>query len=220
MVRGLILDFDGLIADSESIWHRVLSSMYALHGAVLTEESWLRGVGASLAEFDPFEELASLTGAPARRASFEAEGESMFRELMERSVPLPGVTDLLGQAAALGLRCAVASSSRRESVVPYLRQYGLLGGFDHVITRESAPRAKPAPDLYLEALSRLGLSPHEAVAFEDSPPGLQAARAAGIRCVVVPGAVTRSLDFEGYHLRLATLLGFELNGAAFLRRHA
>ncbi|MER5894486.1 HAD-IA family hydrolase [Streptomyces sp. NPDC001876] len=72
------------------------------------------------------------------------------------------------------------------------RRYGLLGAFDHVITRESAPRAKPAPDLCREALPRLGLSPHEEVSFEDSPPGLQAARAADIRCVAVAGAATHS----------------------------
>lgn len=211
MVRGLILDFDGLIADSESIWHRVLSSMYAMRGAVLSQESWLRGVGATLAEFDPFAELAVLTGEPGQRDSLEAEGESMFRELMEQSVPLPGVTDLLDQAAACGLRCAVASSSRQESVVPYLRQFGLLDHFAHVITREAVRNAKPAPDLYLEALSRLELSPHETLAFEDSAPGLKAARAAGLRCIVVPGPAAGNVDLSGCHLRLITLQGFVLS---------
>ena len=211
MVRGLILDFDGLIADSESIWHHVLSGMYSAHGAVLSQEDWLRGVGSTLAEFDPFEELAVLLGAPALRDSFETAGESAFRELMERSVPLPGVIELLDQAAAHGLRCAVASSSARESVLPYLRQYGILDRFAHVVTRDAVAHAKPAPDLYLEALSRLRLSPHEALAFEDSLPGLKAARAAGLRCVVV-GPDTGTVDFSGCHLRLPTLQGFELSG--------
>ncbi|AVV44138.1 HAD-IA family hydrolase [Streptomyces sp. ID05-04B] len=211
MVRGLILDFDGLIADSESIWHHVLSSMYSGHGAVLSQDDWLRGVGATLAEFDPFEELAALVGDPALRDSFEADGESMFRELMEESVPLPGVIELLDQAAAHGLRCAVASSSGRESVVPYLRQFGILDRFAHVVTRDAVPNAKPAPDLFLEALSRLRLSPHEALAFEDSLPGLKAARAAGLRCIVVAGPNAGDVDFSGSHLRITTLQGFELS---------
>ena len=137
----------------------------------------------------------------------------MFRALMEQSVPLPGVIDLLDQAAAHGLRCAVASSSRRGSVLPYLRQFGILERFAHVVTREAVSNAKPAPDLYLEALSRLRLSPREALAFEDSAPGLRAARAAGLRCIVVPGPAADNVDFSGCHLRLTTLRGFELSRA-------
>jgi hypothetical protein len=80
---------------------------------------------------------------------------------------------LLG-APVPGTPMPFASTSRRESVLPYLRQFGILDRFAHVVTRDAVPNAKPAPELYLEALSRLQLSPHEALAFEDSLPGLKA----------------------------------------------
>lgn len=211
MIRSVILDFDGVIADSEVIWHSVLSDLYALRDAVLSEELWRRSVGATLEHFDPFAELARLTGRPQDRDAIEAEGESRFRGLMQRTKPLPGVVNFIRQASVRGIHCAVASSSRRDSVVPYLQQYGLLNQFHHVVTREAVARAKPAPDLYVEALARLGHHPEEAIAIEDSLPGLTAATAAGLRCVIVPSPATQGQDFLGAECVVPTLRGISLD---------
>ncbi|WP_328876696.1 HAD-IA family hydrolase [Streptomyces sp. NBC_00287] len=113
------------------------------------------------------------------------------------TVPLPGVTDLLRRAEESGLSCAVASSSRRESVEPYLHQYGIHEKFRAIVTREDAEHPKPAPDLYRNALRILAVRPDEAVALEDSLPGAKAALAAGMRCIGVPSLLTRHLEFPG-----------------------
>jgi beta-phosphoglucomutase-like phosphatase (HAD superfamily) len=87
------------------------------------------------------------------------------------------------------------SSSSRPWVDRHLARLERIGDFDEIVTADGdASRAKPAPTLYLEALSRLGLQAHEAIALEDSPNGVRAAKAAGLYAVAVPNAVTGALD--------------------------
>lgn len=209
MVRGLILDFDGLIVDSESVWLHVLRRLYATYGATLSDQRWLLGVGRGLDAFDPFQELADLVRGD--RLALEAEGEALFRARMRRCRPLPGVVRLVRRAATRGLVLAVASSSRRASVVPYLVGFGIDTYLAGVFTAEDVERVKPAPDLYLRALASLDLHADEAIAFEDSVNGLRAARAARVRCVVVPNPVTRHDDFTGSHLTVRSMRDVDLD---------
>ncbi len=82
---------------------------------------------------------------------------------------------------------------------------GLAGRFDFVGCRDDAPRPKPDPDLYILALARLGVTPPEAVAFEDSHSGSLAAKRAGLRVVAVPNAVTERHDFGHADWRVGSL---------------
>lgn len=209
-VRGLVLDFDGLIMDSELVWKSVLEELYARHDVSFCESAWRSGVGASLAEYDPFGEIAAAAGDPGKRAAVEAEGERMFRAAMADAVLLPGVARLLTDAIRRGMRIAIASSSRRESVEPYLQRLGVLSSFDHVVTADDVRDVKPAPELYHTALVRLRLDAPEVVAFEDSPAGLESSRRAGIRCIVVPSEATRGLSFDGCLMELPSLTQFSL----------
>ncbi len=119
-----------------------------------------------------------------------------------------GVAELFAEAARSGCRLAVVSSSPRAWVAGHLDRLGLLGQLETVVTREDAVRAKPAPDLYLEALRRLG--DPVAVAVEDSANGAAAARAAGLPVLAVPGPVTAAQDLAHADLRVASLLEVDL----------
>ncbi|MDQ2745364.1 MAG: HAD-IA family hydrolase, partial [Chloroflexota bacterium] len=123
---------------------------------------------------------------------------------------LPGVLDYIRDAKKLHLKLAVASSSRREWVTEQLSCLEIFEQFDAVICAEDVRRVKPHPDLYRHALSLLGLEPHEAIVFEDSPNGITAARAAGIFCVVVPNPLTRQLPIDHADLRLTSLADMPL----------
>ncbi len=112
-----------------------------------------------------------------------------------------------------GLRLALATSSDRDWVTRWLRQHDLLDIFEVMATRYDVARVKPDPELYLLAAHRLGVSPHECLAVEDSLNGATAAVAAGMRVVVAPNEVTASQPFppewprlEGYAGGLAGLL--------------
>jgi putative hydrolase of the HAD superfamily len=119
--------------------------------------------------------------------------------------PLPGVVERLQEAASRGLPLAVASSSGRDWVEGHLGRLGLRDHFAQLRCKEDVPRVKPDPALYRAAAAALGVAPGEALAFEDSPNGTAAARAAGMACVAVPGPMTAGLDFAGAALRMASL---------------
>ena len=122
-----------------------------------------------------------------------------------------GLRDLLVDARARGLRLGVCSSSTPKWVVGHLDRLGLTALFDGIQCRDRPDlRAKPAPDLYLAACAGLGVRPDEAIAFEDSRNGMLAAQAAGMRCVVVPNALTCAMDLDGADHRFASLADVSL----------
>jgi HAD superfamily hydrolase (TIGR01509 family) len=202
-LRALILDFDGLILDTESPIFEAWSEEYRRHGHELEVERWQHALGTH-GGFDPCERLLSLVGP---RFDPEALREQIRqRNLLrcEQQPLLPGIEDLLGQARALGLGTAVASSSSRGWVLGWLERHRVLHLFDAVCARDDVARVKPAPDLFLLAAERLGATPASCLVFEDSPNGIRAARAAGMRCVAVPNAVTRLLPLPDPDLVLGS----------------
>ena len=110
----------------------------------------------------------------------------------------PGVARLLAEARAAGLRLAIATTTTAENVTALLR-HGLAedapGWFDVIAAGDVVPRKKPAPDVYLHALDRLGLAASECLAFEDSENGIRASLGAGIATIVTLNDYTRGQDF-------------------------
>lgn len=129
---------------------------------------------------------------------------------------MPGVVSLLDEALATGVALGVASSSDSKWVIPYLEKFELIEKFQTVWTCDQVPEAKPAPYLYLEACKSLGVNPANAVALEDSSHGVTAAKSAGMSCVAVPNAVTKSFDFGHADRVLNSLEETNLRGLAEL----
>jgi len=90
-------------------------------------------------------------------------------------------------------------------VLGWLQHHGIEAGFNCIRTSDDVRRTKPAPDLFLSAAVCLGVPPDRCLVFEDSPNGILAARAAGMHCVVVPGAITRRLTLPPADLLIASL---------------
>jgi HAD superfamily hydrolase (TIGR01509 family) len=118
---------------------------------------------------------------------------------------LPGAEALLRDARDLGLARAVASSSSCGWVEGWLVRHGIRELLDVVVARDDVTNVKPDPELFLLAARRLDVAPAGCVVFEDSPNGMRAALAAGMRCVAVPNALTRSLRRPGVDLVLESL---------------
>ena len=208
-IRALVFDFDGLILETEGPDLLAWQELFAEHGAALSLESWCRSIGTSLT-FDACAHLEELLGRPVERELVRSRHRARFLELLGRERPRDGVTRWLDDAVALGLGLAVASSSSRAWVEGHLASHGLLDRFGCLRCRDDVARAKPAPDLYLAAVEALGVAPREAVAVEDSPNGVAAAKAAGLACIAVPNGVTRPLSFEKADLVLDSLAGHAL----------
>lgn len=192
-IRALIFDFDGLLVDTESAvllgWQEIFREL----GAELPLETWHSVIGTQHTSTTMLALLAELS--PLEPEALRQKFRARVLELIALEGPRDGVSDYLGAAADDGLKLAVASSSGAEWVTAQLARAGLAGHFDAVLTGDlHAP--KPRPDLYLAALAALRVEPGDTVAFEDSPHGVTAAKAAGIRCVAVPGPVTAGLSFD------------------------
>jgi len=204
-MKGIIFDFDGLIVDTEMPGYLAWAECYAAHGHELLLADYTRCVGSDWAHYNPGMELERLLGRRLDWTELDRERSRRVYELLEEVEPLPGVRDLLAEARREGVICAVASSSPRHWVEPWLERLELRGEFLHVVTLDDVTRPKPSPELFELALRRLEIGAGETVVLEDSLNGLRAALAAGIPCVVVPNEVTGALEFEGASHRAESL---------------
>ena len=211
-VRALLFDFDGLIVDTESPSFAAWRWIYEEHGQELNLESWSPAIG-TVGGFDALGRLEELVGRPLERDVVRARKLERELTLVEAEGLRPGVAEYLADAERLGLRTAIVSSSSREWIDRHLRRLERVYGWDAIVTADGdRARAKPSPVLYLEALARVGVGAAQAIAFEDSPNGVRAARAAGIYTVAVPNAVTAALGLDEADLVLESLAALPLPG--------
>lgn len=216
-IRALIFDFDGLILDTESPEYVTWCEIYEEHGCVLPVEEWAKLVGGGANEhFDPFAYLEQLYGKSVDRAAIAAQRLRRDEQRIASQPVLPGVEDCLNQAKRLRLKLAVASSSPLAWVEGHLTRLGLLHYFDAIRTRDDVANIKPDPELFIAACEALGVEPHEAMVFEDSPNGVLAARRAGIFVVAVPNPLTARMVIDRPDVLLTSLADVPLE--ALIRR--
>ncbi len=160
--------------------------------------------------------MSELLGRPVDREATRVRFRERHAELSGDLAPLPGVDRVVREAKRAGLGLAVASSSTHRWVDAHLARVGLLPLFDAIVCAEDTERHKPDPEPYLRACERIGALPPDIIAFEDSPNGIAAAKAAGLTCVAIPNAITRNLPVDAADLRFESMV--ELNLAELLAR--
>ncbi|MDX2065941.1 MAG: HAD-IA family hydrolase [Fimbriimonadaceae bacterium] len=201
-LRAVIFDFDGLILDTETTEIEAWRPEYDRFGwpFPLDYFQWAVGRGAEQIVETPFERYVSVARTSGSTATLDYEEvTNRVRDRRARALrelePRPGIRELIDQAGIFGT-VAIASSSDGGWVTGHLDRVGLRAAFEVVVTRERVERTKPAPDLYLSALSDLDVEPDEAIVLEDSRNGVLAAQAAGIAVVAFPNPLTAGLDFS------------------------
>jgi HAD superfamily hydrolase (TIGR01509 family) len=204
LIRALIFDFDGLILETEEPIYRSWMEVYEAHGVALPFELWVKTVGSSNQAFHPQLYLEQRLGVALPQDVLDRRIARRV-ELVIAEPLRAGVADLAGAARASGIKVGVASSSSRDWVRGHLERLGIFDLFDCLRCRDDVEHVKPDPDLYLASLDCLGVVAAEAVAIEDSPNGITAAKNAGLRCVVVPNSITAGLDLSQADLRLSSL---------------
>ncbi len=184
-VAGVIFDVDGLMADSEP-----------LHRAAWRELGRRNGFPVLAGDDEESLGLRVLDNLKRRHAQgrFTAEPslmleryhEILIRLIRERLEPKRGLKEALDFVRGQGWRCGTASSGDRVYIDVALDVLGIRSYFQGVATGDEVVEGKPHPALYLLAAERLGVSPADCVALEDSPRGVASAQAAGMRCIAVP----------------------------------
>jgi HAD superfamily hydrolase (TIGR01509 family) len=195
-VRAFLFDFDGLILDTETASRAGWEWLYREYGQALPPEKWALMVG-TVDGWDIWGNLETLVGRPLDRTVDDERRYAHELTILEAERLRPGIAEYLDAAERLSLKRAIVSSATRRWIDIHLERLERAVGWDAIVTADlDATRAKPRPTLYLEALEELAVDAADAVAFEDSPNGAAAAKAAGVYVVGVPNAVTRDLGLE------------------------
>lgn len=180
----VIFDNDGVLVDSEPLANEVVAELLTAEGWPLTADECVeRFLGTTMARVQRLAEAhLGRPLAPGFQAAYEQRLLERFRSELR---PVPGVAAVVARVVP---RCSVASSGSRARIRRSLELTGLAGAFgDRVVSAEDVAQGKPAPDLFLLAARRAGVSPGACVVIEDSPAGVAAARAAGMACLAYAG---------------------------------
>lgn len=217
MFQAAIFDMDGLLIDSEPLWHRAEIEVFGSVGLLLTEEQCRETTGVRIDEVVRIRHRQQ----PWHNRSLEQVEREIVAEVQRLAVTVgraqPGVHEVLAGFAAAGLPMAVASASPRAMIAAVVEHLGIAPYFSALCSAADELHGKPHPAVYLNAARQLGVAPGRCVAFEDSVPGVQSAHAAGMTVVAVPDP----FHFERPELGLATrkLRSLaEFSPAAFLRQ--
>ncbi|HCV38096.1 MAG TPA: haloacid dehalogenase [Pseudomonas sp.] len=184
MLTALLFDLDGTSTDTDTLHLQAFRQLLHDHdGRELTQEQFDAQVSGR-ANGELFAELFPLAGASERKALADRK-EALFRDLSPALQPMPGLLRLMDHARACNIGMCVVTNAPRLNAEHMLKAMGLGDRFEHVLVAEELERAKPDPLPYLAGLQRLEAVAGEALAFEDSLPGVTAASGAGIFTVGV-----------------------------------
>jgi HAD superfamily hydrolase (TIGR01509 family) len=219
MIRALIFDFDGLILDTEGPVFQSWQELYQEFGCVLDLATWADYIGMSPGAIDLYFPLEACLGYPVDRLSLEPQRERRELALISGQSIRPGVLKYLTRARQIGLKIGLASSSPCTWVTGHLERLDLLQFFDVIKAADDVARTKPDPSLYQTVLHCLGIQPDQAIAIEDSPNGILAARRAGLYCLAVPNHLTRQLPLDHANLQIDSLADLPLDALLEFANH-
>ncbi len=184
-IRAVIFDMDGVLTDSEPLINAAAIEMFREQGLKVRPEDFTPFVGAGENRYiggvaEKYGFAVDITRAKKRTY------EIYLGLVPERLRAFPGARELVDRCRNAGLRIAVASSADAVKIRANLHKIGLPAeSWDAVVTGEDVTRPKPEPGIFLAAAARLGLVPRACCVVEDAINGVQAAKAAGMRCIAV-----------------------------------
>lgn len=195
MVEAILWDNDGVLVDTEGLFFQSTRETLAGAGIELSFEQFL---DLSMRQGRSAFQLAAQQGwNEEQTAVLKRERDALYSQMLRTQAKvLAGVRETLQELQGQ-MRMAVVTSSQRQHFDVMHADTHLTEFFEFVLAREDFKETKPNPEPYLLALERLDLGAERCIAIEDSERGLAAARAAGLRCLVIPNDVTRSCNFQG-----------------------
>ncbi len=188
--KAIIFDMDGVIFDSEVLHKKAWEKVFDTRSIVIDEKEFLRGIGISDKDFLMM--LASEGKIPLDIELLISEKRKILLEIAGSARVFDGMVELIKHLSKR-YKLAVASNSDREFVMKLMKKAEVKDFFDVILCFQDISKPKPDPEIYLKCAERLGFSPSECVVMEDSPAGIKAAKAAGMRCIAISGQLGKEL---------------------------
>ena len=206
-VTHLLWDNDGILVDTEQFYFQATRDVLRPMGVELTQELYVELFLRQSKGIGHFKSEAGIDEAALQKLRSERD-EIYVRYIRSEARLMPDVQECLEFLGNHFVMSVVTSTPRAHLDVLHSK-YDLGRHFERVITSEDYTLSKPHPEPYLTAMNKLGVSPDQCAAIEDSERGLQAAVAAGLRCIVVPTEITSGGDFSAAHRVLDSLSELE-----------
>lgn len=186
MIKGAVLDMDGLMIDSEKIVFENWSKMMKENGYPYSLDIYKKTLGKRKTEVEKI--YTSLYGEEFPYWDFADKSHDMYLERLKTTgVPAkPGLYELLDFLKENGVKIALATSTSRETATLNLKSIRVLDYFDELVCGNDVKNGKPHPEVFLTAAQKLGLEPSDCAAYEDSLTGVQSAHSAGMITIMVP----------------------------------
>jgi HAD superfamily hydrolase (TIGR01509 family) len=195
MHKAVVFDFDGVIVKSEPLHYRTFCEILAPLGIRIDQRRWYRDF-AGTGSHNIIGRLLEENGVKADVDALVRSRKELFNAYVRKGglKPAPGLRRFLSRIRKGGIRTAIASGGHRDNIELILGKIGLLGQFDAIVGGEEAGNRKPHPEIFLRAAERLKLPPGQCVAVEDSIPGAQAAKSAGMALVCFRSPASKFLN--------------------------
>ena len=216
MLKAVVFDMDGLLVDTLPYWAQARHALTSRYGYSWTEADQRAVDGVNTREWSNY--IRSRLNEQLTADQIQREVVDRLIELYRARIPfMPGAVQAV-QLAASRFPVGLASGSPPELIEIVTQLAGLRGAFQALVSADEVQTGKPAPDVYLEAIRRLGVEPQHAVCVEDSANGILAGRRAGLRAIAVPIAITSLTTTERARadLVLNSLLEFSVETLARL----
>lgn len=198
-LAAAVFDLDGLMFNTEELYHQVGAEMLRRRGKVLTDDLLTQMMGRQ--SHEALQIMIDWHDLSDNVAQLEAETDVIFSKIIQTDLkPMPGLFELLDALEAASIPKAIATSSRRPFALTMLTQFDLLPRFSFLLTAEDIESGKPNPDIYLRAAKLLSIEPANMMVLEDSGNGCQAGVAAGAYTVAVLANHNQDQDFPGSSL--------------------
>jgi len=211
-IKSVIFDFDGIIVSSKLAEYESWRRVFKAFNCHLTIRKWIHIIDNPSGEFDPASIILKECSyrEQIHTNSINILRKNLYEALRSKLNPLPGVVPLLKECSLSKLLIGIASNGTHEQVKWHLKRLKLLHFFNTIVCRDDVKNKKPSPDLYLAVLKTFKIKPEEAIAFEDSPPGITAAKNANIYTIAVPNKITKYLRLQEANHLAKSLKGFSI----------
>ncbi len=195
-IKAVLFDMDGLMVDTEPVHLKAFNLVFKTYSKYLTEEENAKRY-ISIPDIDGAKDMVVRFNLPISAEELVQAKQEKIKQLLKNNVVAqPGLRELLVNLKKDGYKIAIASSSQLETIKIIIDGLKIGSLIDAIASAEEVEHGKPAPDVYLLAAEKLGVSPDACLVLEDAPKGVEAGKAAGMKVFAIPSQYTKGQDFS------------------------